>query len=156
DRATSRGMKEESVGRQSVGGDPPLGEADLFAAPPADSKVQVVEATPERLVFYVPARGMRGAGVWDFFVLNWNGFIGLVTFAYISGLLKPAAGQAPPPILLVIPILAPFWAVGLGMLYCLLLIRFERLLLSLDQIRFVQRRILFGRERNQTISLGES
>lgn len=129
-------------------------EPALFALPPAGSKVELVEGTAERAVFYVPAGKRRGGAGILFFSLFWNGLTGVFTMAMFTAWINPAPGQAAPPLYFLIPFMSVFWAVGLGILYWWLKMRFERLFLLLEQERLVIRRILFGRERNREITLG--
>lgn len=156
-RRDVNGSRAEEAGRVArlwEEGESPSGEAELFASPPEGSKVQVIEGTAERAIFYVPGGWKRGAFALGFFALFWNGLLTMMTVGTIRGALNPPAGQAPPPLFL-IPFLSVFWAIGLGILFWFLKLLFERLLLLVEQERLVIRRTLFGWERNKTISLGE-
>lgn len=107
---------------------------------PAGSKIQLVEQSRDRLVIYVPEGGKRTRGI-GCFALLWNGFMLVFTAAMI------AAGETgDAPLLVVIPFIGLFWAVGLGILYWWLRMRFTRTYLLLERGRLVIQRLLFGRK----------
>lgn len=109
---------------------------------PPGSGIQVVEATDDRQVIFVPAGG-KTAGI-GFFAIVWNGFMFLFTSLMAVGF-KQKPGD--PPIIFVFLFLGLFWSVGLGMLYFWIRLRFTRTFLLLDRGQLVVQRILFGRKK---------
>ncbi len=88
-------------------------EALQSTGPPTGSKGQIVESNDERKVIFVPAGGrrVRGLGV---MALVWNSFM-----AVISCIMLVAQGANEIKglsLLVVIPFIGLFWAVGLGFL----------------------------------------
>ncbi|MGE3316905.1 MAG: hypothetical protein AB7O26_17450, partial [Planctomycetaceae bacterium] len=109
---------------------------------PPGSRIQIVESTGERRVFFLPAGGKTG-GI-GFFAVVWNGFMLVFTTAMAAGF-KQKGGDA--PIVVLILFLALFWSVGLGFVYVWVRMRFTRTFLLLEREQFVVQRILFGKKK---------
>lgn len=141
------------VARDAAGTDlPAVGELSRpVARPPADSAIQVIESTAERLVLHIPAGGKGSAGIGCFAVL-WNGFMLLFTAAFVGAGFK--AQNQPPPGAGLFVFLALFWAVGLGMSYFWLKMKFERTFVLLDRERIAVQKSLLGRKKVHETALG--
>lgn len=112
---------------------------------PAKSRITIVEASAERLVFYVPGGGAASGGI-GCFALVWNGFmVAFTSIILTSG--GQGAGNNPTPELGLIAFLSLFWAVGLGMAYFWMRLKFERTFLLLERQRIVLQKVLFSRKR---------
>src|SRR5262245_57199354 len=77
---------------------------------PSKSRINVVESTNNRLVFYIPGGGKAATAV-GCFALAWCGFMCFVTPLAVGGLFQGAPNGAPP--LFMVPFLGLFWAVGI-------------------------------------------
>ncbi len=106
---------------------------------PAGSRLELIEASPDHLLIYVPAGGQRSRGI-GFFALLWNAITGVV----FAGILAAGAKQQDAPLL--IPFFGLFWAVGLGMTYWWLRMRFLRMHLLLRRDSLTLQRHLLGRQ----------
>lgn len=146
------GEEETEFGRPGEGSDslrPPARPKERTARPAGDaplpkkSKIQVVESTPDRKVIFLPAGGGASTAI-GVFALFWNGFMMIFTPAFLLG--GNAGGNAPPWLVL-IPFLGLFWAVGLGMIYFWIRMRFTRVYLLLESDRVVVQRVLFGNKK---------
>jgi hypothetical protein len=100
--------------------------------PPVDSKIEVVEHSPERLVVHVPPGGASTKGL-GWFALIWNLFMCLFTPPWFFA---GGAGEGP-PVFVLIPFLLAFWSVGLGMAYFWARMRFTRTYLLIEPQRMV-------------------
>lgn len=128
-------------------------EAGRISLPPLPSKsvIQIIEASPDRRVFYIP--GGRAGGI-GFFALVWNGFMAVFTTVMISSGLGDKPGDMPPMGLAAF--LGLFWLIGLGFAYWWVKAKFQRLFVMLDPGRIVIQRVLFGRKRVDETALKES
>jgi hypothetical protein len=110
--------------------------------PPAGSRIQIVENSPERLTLvFPPAKGRLDSN--DYFVLGWWGILGLLTAVWVGGVRpKPAPDDSPEVTPLVLTV---FWIIAIGMAVARLRSRSRTILLSIDRTRCVLRTILFGR-----------
>jgi hypothetical protein len=108
--------------------------------------IRVYDAAPERLVLDIP-QGKKTGGL-GCFVVVWNGFLALLV-----GVVIAAPQNLNVPEWTFALILTPFWLIGLGLLYAWIRLRFERSFLLVERNRAVQRRMLFGREKQREIPL---
>jgi len=117
---------------------------ERISLPPLPSKslIQIIEASPDRRVFYIP--GGRAGGI-GFFALVWNGFMAVFTTVMISSGLGDKPGDMPP--LGLAAFLGLFWLIGFGLAYWWVKAKFQRLFVMLDPGRIVIQRVLFGRKR---------
>jgi uncharacterized Zn finger protein (UPF0148 family) len=121
-----------------------------IAPPPAKSAIQVVESTADRLLVYVPAGGKRATGL-GCFALVWNLFMCVFTPPWFF-----AGGGNGPPMLVLVPFLLVFWAVGLTMAFFWMKMRFERTFLLVEPGRAVIQKTLFNRKRVEQTALDTS
>ncbi|HID23701.1 MAG TPA: hypothetical protein EYP14_15070 [Planctomycetaceae bacterium] len=122
--------------------------AAIAATLPPKSRIRVVEATPERLLLYIPAgssRQTRGLGV---LALFWNGFMAVYTGICV------AIGGAIAPLVVLIPFSGLFWLIGLFMLGFWVRMRFSRFFVLVEPNRFTLQRVLFNRKSLQMTELG--
>ncbi|MGE5193122.1 MAG: hypothetical protein ACM3U2_11545 [Deltaproteobacteria bacterium] len=112
---------------------------------PAGSQIKVVEAADDRLVLYIPGGGKSASGL-GCFAVAWNGFMCVFTTVLLGALLRGNGNDAP-PMLGVVAFLGLFWAVGLGMAWFWMKMKYERTFLLLDRDRLVIQRVLFNRKR---------
>jgi len=115
---------------------------------PETSRIQIIETEPSRMVIHVPSGGKKARGI-GCFALIWNGFMAFFTVAMLIG-----AGPDELSLWVMLSFLSLFWAVGLGMLYWWIRMRFTRLYLMLEPDRLVIQRILFGRKSIRETNLG--
>ncbi len=118
---------------------------------PDGSQIKVVEAADDRLVLYIPGGGKSASGL-GCFAVAWNGFMCVFT-AILTGALVWGNGNDAPPILGVVAFLGLFWAVGLGVAWCWMKMKYERTFLLLDRDRLVIQRIFFNRKRIEETQL---
>lgn len=108
---------------------------------PADTMVQTIEATPDRLVLGISGGGKQAANL-GWFVLVVNVFMCVFTSLMLS------QGVPEWPISLgVIVMLSLLWAAGLGMFWFWIRMRFERTTVVLSRQSIAVHRILFGMRR---------
>lgn len=112
---------------------------------PASSKLHIVESTADRLVLFLPPGSKQAEGL-GCIALAWNLFLCIFTPLWFVPAFG-AGGKNGPPLLVIVPFLSIFWAVGLGMLYFYLRMKYQRTFLLLDRERIVVQRVLFGRKR---------
>ena len=115
---------------------------------PVTSRIELIDTDPSRMVIYIPSGGNKARSI-GIFALAWNGFLVVFTAVMIFGV-GPGGDGLWIPLLLI----SLFWAVGLGMLYWWIRMRFTRLYLMLEQDRLVIQRILFGRKSIRETGLG--
>jgi hypothetical protein len=120
--------------------------ADVAAFALPGSKIQVVERAPDRLVLFIPGGGSGAAGLGCFAVV-WNGFMTFFTAMMFAG------GVAGRPLLGIFAFLGLFWAVGLGMAWFAIKMKFERVMLLVDPAHAVIQKTLFGRVRTDEADL---
>lgn len=129
----------------------PVGQ---FPALPEKSRIKVVEATDSRLVLYIPGGGAQATGI-GCFALIWNLFMCAFTPPWVFGMLQ--GGNNGPPLLFIIPFLGLFWAVGLGMAFAWMKMKFQRTFLLLDRDQVALQRVFFNRKRlEETMLTGGS
>jgi len=138
--APAAAISETQAGELS-GADARLSRA--LPALPEKSRITIAEATDERLVIYIPGGGKPAMSL-GCFAIAWNGFMCVFTPPWFIGMFQ--AGNNGPG-LFIIPFLGIFWAVGLGMAWFAVKMRFERTFLLLDRDRLVVQRVLFNRKR---------
>ncbi|MCY2967139.1 MAG: hypothetical protein NT069_26460 [Planctomycetota bacterium] len=123
-----------------------------FTAPPTNSALRVIESTDEKLVVYLPAsRSAKGLG---WFALAWNGLMAFITTMMVSAVFF-GAGKFEGSPLLGIAVVGLFWAVGLGLGYLALKMRYERTFLYVDRQRAVVQKMLFGRQKRHVSEIAE-
>lgn len=111
---------------------------------PEKSLIRIVESTPERLVLFIPGGGKQATGL-GCFALFWNLFMCLFTPPWFIGAFQ-GKGDGP-PMLVMIPFLGLFWAVGLGMAYFWFRMKYQRTFLLLDRDRLAVQTVLLNRKK---------
>ncbi|MCA9053140.1 MAG: hypothetical protein KDA75_04850, partial [Planctomycetaceae bacterium] len=119
---------QESLRRQAGDVAPRGGRASSL---PDDSRIEIIEQTPERLVVHLPPGGSSTAGI-GCFALFWNGFMCVFTPPWFFAM---AHGDGP-PLFFIVPFLVIFWGVGLGMAYAWFRMKYTRTYLLLEPERF--------------------
>ncbi len=118
---------------------------------PLGSRIKVVEEDHDGLVLYIPGGGKQAATL-GCFALLWNGFMCFFTVASLLGIFKGQGNDAMPVMFLIL-FLGAFWAVGLGMAWFWLKMKYERTFLLLDRNRLVAQKVLFKRKRIEETAL---
>ena len=119
-------------------------------APPVGSKIEILEATHDRLMLSIPAGGKRANSLGCFGII-WLLITGAVTAGFTFGAMQDAGDEAPGWFLFLF--LSVFWLVGIVMLSFAARMKYSRGYLFLSKDRAVHQRILFGRKSNSEISL---
>ncbi len=148
---------EQSItpGTEFVPSTEPAGERRELPAVPSKSGIRIVESSAERIVLYIPGGGAaaRGIGCFAFF---WNTFMVVFTLAMVFGGIQ-GGNQNGLSILGVAAFLSLFWAVGLGMAWFWMRMKFERTFLLVERQRLVLQKVLFSRKRvDETVLTRES
>jgi hypothetical protein len=117
---------------------------------PADSTIEIIESTRDRLVIHIPPGGKKARSI-GCFAIAWNGFMAVFTSIW---LFVGVQDNGDAPLSVIIPFLGLFWLVGLGMAYWWVRMRFMRLYLLIDPSRVAIQRILFGRKSLKETHLG--
>ena len=120
----------------------------IAATLPPKSRIQVVEASPDRLLLYIPAGGSRQTRGLGFFALFWNGFMAVFTSIWA------VVGGKDVPWFFLVPFLGLFWLIGLVMLGFWIRMRFSRFFVLVEPTRFSLQRVLFNRKTTKTAELG--
>ncbi|MFN0052977.1 MAG: hypothetical protein ACKV0T_12390 [Planctomycetales bacterium] len=122
---------------------------------PAKSRILIVELSDDRVVLLIPGGGLNSKGL-GWFALFWNLFMCCFTPPWFIGAFRGEDNQ-PPPMLVIVAFLGLFWAVGLGLAYFWLRLRYERTFVFLDRERIALQKTLLGRRRlNETLLTGDS
>jgi hypothetical protein len=137
----------EAAATASADGDETWADSPSRTLPPLpeSSRISIVESTDDRLVIYIPGGGRHAAAL-GFFVLLWNGLLCIFTAVAVFGGLRDQGNNAP-PMLGLIAFLGAFWAIGLGLAYFWLKLKYERTFLLLERHRLVIQKVLFNRKR---------
>ena len=112
-------------------------------SPPAGSRIEVYEASDERLVVLVPPGGKEARGL-GCFATMWNLFMVVFTTIWVS---------AGPLDFGPLAFIALFWLIGIGLLIGWLKLKYERTLLLVEPSRVVVQHILFGCKQQQETEL---
>lgn len=116
---------------------------EQLASIPPGGKVQVVEASDQRLVLIIPGSSSGGLGCFAFF---WCGFMVAFTAIWMAAGPKDVAPLA---------FIGLFWLVGIGLALAALRMKFERCYLLVDASQAALKRVLFGREKLETVGLSD-
>jgi hypothetical protein len=120
---------------------------------PADSRVEVVESGPERLVLHLPPGGGSTSGL-GCFAIAWNGFMVLFTSMFVGiGFFAENGGDGPP--LFVWGMIALFWTIGIGMAIYWLRMKLQRTYILLERDRLVVQNQIFGKKTTIEADLGD-
>jgi hypothetical protein len=113
---------------------------------PNNSKIEVVESTPDRLLLCIPAGGKQSGGL-GCLALLWNAIVCLVSIPFTIAII---AGKMPALDSL---FLGVFWTIGLGMAYFWLKMKFERMFVLVERTRLAVQKLFFSRKRVDQIEL---
>ncbi len=119
---------------------------------PSATHLQLVEDAPDRLVVHIPGGGPQARGLGCFAVL-WNGFMVCFTSVGAGIALGGGQGQAP-PWYVIIPVVSLFWAIGLGMAYFWVRMRFTRHNVLVEPERIVVQKLFFERKSLEETAMG--
>ena len=125
-----------------------------LTTPPAGVGIQVVKSSDDQLVIAVPPGGKRARSI-GCFGAAWLVITGVISTAFLIGGEENWDGDAP-PLYFLVPFLAIFWAVGIGMLIFWARMRFTQLLLSVERDQFAIQKTLFGRKKLTKLALDEN
>ena len=125
-----------------------------LTTPPAGVGIQVVKSSDDQLVIAVPPGGKRARGI-GFFGFFWMAIVVPIScFALIGGA-KDEDGNTV-SLLILIPFLSIFWAVGIGMIVAWVRMRFTQILLSVEREQFAIQKTLFGRKKLKKLPLDDN
>lgn len=126
-------------------------EPDAATLPPLPPKshIEVIEDSPDRLIVHIPPGGTSTKGL-GCFALFWNGFMCLFTPAWFL------AGNHGAPWFFLVPFLSLFWAIGLGMAYFWLRMKYTRTYLLVEPERIVVQTQCLGRKKFDEAALTET
>jgi hypothetical protein len=113
---------------------------------PPQSSIEVIEDAPDRLVIHLPPGGAGAKGL-GCFALFWNGFMCLFTPPWFL------AGNQGAPLLFLVPFLTLFWAIGLGLAYFWLRMKYTRTYLLVEPERIVIQTQWLGRRKMDEAAL---
>jgi len=121
--------------------------------PPADSRIEIIEAANDRLMLSIPGGG-KGANALGCFGAAWLSITALITFLVGFAGMKEQniEGNVWMPVLL----MGIFWLIGLVMVGFAVRIKYTRGYLFLSKDRAVHQRILLGRKKNSEVALDAS
>jgi len=114
---------------------------EQLASIPPGGKVQVVEVSDQRLVLIIPGGSAGGLGCFAFI---WCGFMVVFTTIWLAAGLRDVEPLA---------FIGLFWLVGIGLSLAAVKLKFERCYLLVDSSQAALKRVLFGREKLQTVGL---
>lgn len=121
---------------------------------PEKSLIEVIEATPQRRVFYI--HGGWSCGI-AFFAIFWNLITGVVSGGFLFGMFAGDGFPGGWPIRIgIFAFFSIFWAVGIGMIVWWVKSAFERLFVMIEPDRVVIQRTLFGYKRIAETTLDDS
>lgn len=117
--------------------------------PPPGTKVVRRDLGGGAVAWEVPPSGRSGGLM--FFAVIWNGFILLFT-AVFGGAMLGGKLEGDAPGWLAILFLIPFWAVGIGLAYAVVRMKFARHLVVVDSREAVLVRSMFGRTKRRALA----
>ena len=118
---------------------------------PAGSRLQVVPSEDGQLVVFIPPGGIGVSGL-KWFAVFFNAIVLLISAGFVAAWLAPAPQAQRPPWGVFLG-LGLFWLIGLGLGWAAVRLKFAKTLLAVDHQRAVLKTILFGRSRQQELSL---
>ncbi len=116
-----------------------------YSVPPG-GKLQIVDQNDSRLVISVPAGGKKARGI-GCFAVAWLAITIPISLVFL--LIDDAdwEGGKAPPLLAMVAFFSLFYAVGFGMLYAWIRMRFMQVLVAVEPGRLTIQRSLFGRKK---------
>jgi hypothetical protein len=126
-----------------------------LTTPPAGVGIQVVKSSDDQLVIAVPPGGKRARSI-GCFGIAWLGITATVSGGFLFVDNAEQNGGDGPPLLILIPFLGIFWAVGIGMIVAWVRMRFTQILLSVERDQFAIQKTLLGRKQLTKIPLDEN
>jgi hypothetical protein len=145
-------LSGESVREDRADSAAAIGSGDRSSLPtlPDKSRIEIVEASAERLVLHVPPGGEQTGGI-GCFALAWNGFMCVFTPPWFFAM----KGGNGPPLYFIVPFLMVFWGVGLGMAFAWLRMKKLRTYVLIEPDRVVLQKDFLGRKSTQETPLTE-
>ena len=124
-----------------------------YSEPPG-GKLQIVDQSDSRLVISVPAGGGKARGIGCFAAL-WLAITIPISLVFLSvDNANWEGGKAPPTIFMVL-FFGVFYAVGFGMLYAWIRMRFMQVLVAVEPGRLTIQRALLGRKKLKRCELAD-
>tara|TARA_R110002072_G_scaffold302710_2_gene487667 strand:- start:193597 stop:194982 length:1386 start_codon:yes stop_codon:yes gene_type:complete len=124
-----------------------------LSAPPPGVGIKVVKSSPEQLVIAIPPGGKKARSI-GCFGFAWMAIVLPISCAFIIGGAEDENGNAV-SLLVLIPFLGIFWAVGIGMIVVWARMRFTEIFLSVEREQFAIQKTLFGRKKLKKIALDD-
>ncbi len=126
------------------------GEAERLAATlPPKSRIQVIEATGDRLLVYIPAGGSKRTLTLGLFAAFWNGFVVLLCSVFFGQAFVGGGGGL--DLLFLVPFFGLFALVGLVMLGFWFVLRFSRFFVLAEPDLFSLQRAIGNRKKTKTV-----
>lgn len=121
---------------------------------PPGGKLQIVDQSDSRLVISVPGGGKKARGM-GLFAAVWLTITTVLSAVFFSVPDDAWDGGEAPPLYFLVPFFSIFYAVGFGMLYVWMRMRFMEVLLAVEPGRLTIQRTLFGRKKLKRCDLTE-
>ena len=123
--------------------------------PPAGVGIELVESSDEQLVVTIPPGGARCRFL-GFFGLAWLAIVVPISVVFLLVPDNMWEGGKPPPKLLLLLLFSVPYAVGFGILYAWLRMRFTKILIAVTADQFALQRTWFKRQKFETVSLDQN
>jgi hypothetical protein len=121
---------------------------------PPGGKLQIVDQSDSRLVLSVPAGGKKARGIGCFAVL-WLAITIPISLVFLSVDDANWEGGKAPPFWGMVAFFGLFYAVGFGMLYAWIRMRFMEVLVAVEPGRLTIQRTLLGRKKLKRCELAD-
>lgn len=118
---------------------------------PTGSRLQVVQSGQDQLVIFIASGGSGGTSLW-WFSLFFTTILVFITAVFLFALAAPGQRVQGNPFVAYL-VLGLFWLIALGLGWMAVRLKFSQTLLAVDPQRVVLKTILFGRTRQQELSL---
>ena len=121
---------------------------------PPGGKLQIVDQSDSRLVISIPAGGKKARGIGCFAVL-WLAITIPISLVFLSVDDANWEGGKAPPTIFMLLFFGVFYAVGFGMLYAWVRMRFMQVLVAIEPGRLTIQRTLLGRKKLKRCDLNK-
>ncbi len=121
---------------------------------PPGGKLQIVDQSDSRLVISVPPGGKKARGIGCFAVL-WLAITTPISLVFLTVDDADWEGGNAPPLIFMLLFFGVFYAVGFGMLYAWVRMRFMEVLVAVEPGRLTIQRTLLGRKKLKRCDLTE-
>ena len=140
---------------EGLGDTPSTGDwGELLRPLPKGSRMRVVQSGRDQLVVFIPPGGSGAESLW-WSALSFAGVLVFITMLFLLTLAAPAQRFQGIFFAYLVPllVLGLFWLIALGLGWMAVRLKFAQTLLAVDPQQVVLKTILFGRSRQQELSL---